>query len=82
MVQNLEALEFANPILQSLWNNEHIANIQITASETVGVEERASYYDHSGAIRDMVQNHMLQMLMMTAMHLPARISADDIRNEK
>jgi len=82
MVQNIEALEFANPILQTLWNNEYIANVQITASETVGVEERARYYDTSGAIRDMVQNHMLQMLMMTAMHLPKRISAKDIRFEK
>lgn len=82
MVQNLEALEFANPILQSLWNNEHIANVQITASETVGVEERAGYYDQAGAIRDMVQNHMLQLVMMTAMHLPKRINSEEIRNEK
>lgn len=82
MIQNLEALEFANPILQSLWNNQYIANVQITASETVGVEERAGYYDQAGAIRDMVQNHMLQMVMMTAMHLPKQISADDIREEK
>jgi glucose-6-phosphate 1-dehydrogenase len=70
MVQNLEALEFANPVLQSIWNKEHIANVQITASEIVGVEQRAGYYDQAGAIRDMVQNHMLQMLMMTAMNLP------------
>lgn len=82
MVQNLEALEFANPVLQSIWNQEHIANVQITASEIVGVEERAGYYDQAGAIRDMVQNHMLQMLMMTAMHLPEKINASEIRNEK
>lgn len=82
MVQNLEALEFANPMLQSLWNNQYIANVQITASETVGVEERAGYYDQSGAIRDMVQNHMLQLVMMTAMHLPKRMNADEIRDEK
>lgn len=82
MVQNLEALEFANPVLQSLWNNRYIANVQITASETVGVEERASYYDKAGAIRDMVQNHMMQLLMMTAMHQPKQISANDIRNVK
>ncbi|HWO95954.1 MAG TPA: glucose-6-phosphate dehydrogenase [Bacillus sp. (in: firmicutes)] len=82
MLQNLETLEFANPVLQALWNNQYIANVQITASETVGVEERAGYYDQAGAIRDMVQNHMLQMLMMTAMHLPKRISANDIRHEK
>lgn len=82
MVQNLEALKFANPILQPLWNNQHIANIQITASEIVGVEERAGYYDQAGAIRDMFQNHMLQMLMMSAMNQPKQISANDIRNEK
>ncbi|WP_028390339.1 glucose-6-phosphate dehydrogenase [Bacillus cihuensis] len=82
MVQNMESIKFANPIFQSLWNNKHIANIQITASETVGVEERAGYYDQVGAIRDMVQNHMLQLVMMTAMHQPTRISANDIRNKK
>ncbi|MED4752037.1 glucose-6-phosphate dehydrogenase [Brevibacillus choshinensis] len=82
MVQNLEALEFANPVFQALWNNRYIANVQITAGETVGVEERAGYYDHAGAIRDMVQNHMLQMLMMTAMHVPKRITANDIRAQK
>jgi glucose-6-phosphate 1-dehydrogenase len=82
MVQNLEALAFANPVFQALWNNQYIANVQITASETVGVEERANYYDQAGAIRDMVQSHMLQMLMMTAMHLPKRISANDILHEK
>ena len=82
MVQNLEALGFANPILQALWNNQHIANVQITASETVGVEERAGYYDKVGAIRDMVQNHMLQLLMMTGMHLPTQMISTDIRSEK
>ncbi|WPZ18712.1 glucose-6-phosphate dehydrogenase [Geobacillus subterraneus] len=82
MVQNLEALKFANPVFQAIWNNQFIANVQITASETVGVEQRASYYDQAGAIRDMFQNHMLQLLMMTAMHLPKQISAKDIRNEK
>lgn len=82
MIQNLEVLGFANPVLQALWNNQYIANVQITASETVGVEERADYYDKAGAIRDMFQNHMLQMLMMTAMQLPKQISAEEIRNEK
>ena len=82
MIQNLEALEFANPVLQSIWNKEHIANVQITASETVGVEERAGYYDQAGAIRDMVQNHMLQILMMTAMNLPEKVNACEIREEK
>ncbi|WEG10956.1 glucose-6-phosphate dehydrogenase [Pullulanibacillus sp. KACC 23026] len=82
MVQNLEAIEFANPILQTVWNHDFISNVQITASETVGVEERAGYYDHVGAIKDMIQNHMLQMLMMTAMHVPQKINAREIRNEK
>jgi len=82
MIQNLEALEFANPIINALWNNKHIANVQITASEMVGVEERAGYYDHTGAIRDMFQNHMLQILMMTAMNRPKRITPQDIRSEK
>lgn len=82
MVQNLEALKFANPALQTLWNHQHIANVQITASETVGVEERAGYYDQAGAIRDMVQNHMMQLVMMTAMQLPNRFNAEDIRKEK
>ncbi|MFD2371132.1 glucose-6-phosphate dehydrogenase [Brevibacillus sp. GCM10020057] len=82
MVQNLEALEFANPVFAALWNNRYIANVQITASETVGVEERAGFYEKTGALRDMVQNHMLQILMMVAMHIPKRITATDIRAQK
>lgn len=82
MVQNLEALEFANPLIQALWNNQYIANVQITASETVGVEDRAGYYDKSGAIRDMFQNHMLQLLMMISMNLPKEMTANDVRSEK
>ncbi|CAG7645795.1 glucose-6-phosphate dehydrogenase [Paenibacillus allorhizosphaerae] len=81
MVQNLEALEYANPVIQALWNNHYIANVQITASEIVGVEERAGYYDTSGAIRDMFQNHMLQLLMMIAMHLP-HMTERDVRAGK
>ncbi|MBM7655468.1 glucose-6-phosphate dehydrogenase [Neobacillus cucumis] len=82
MVQNLETLTNANPIFQSIWNKDHIANVQITASEIVGVEQRAGYYDQTGAVRDMFQNHMLQMLMMTAMNMPYKINATEIRNEK
>ncbi|MED1466839.1 glucose-6-phosphate dehydrogenase [Bacillus salipaludis] len=82
MVQNLETLIIANPMLQALWNNQHISNVQITASEVVGVEERAEYYDQAGAIRDMVQNHMLQLVMMVAMHTPEKISANEIRKQK
>lgn len=82
MVQNLEALVHANPILQSLWSNKYIANIQITASETVGLEGRAGYYDQSGAMRDMVQNHMLQLVMMSAMDLQGYMAKDKIRDRK
>ncbi|NRR20826.1 glucose-6-phosphate dehydrogenase [Brevibacillus sp. MS2.2] len=82
MVQNLEALEFANPVFQALWNNQYIANVQITANETVGVEDRAGYYEPAGALRDMLQNHMLQMLMIFAMQLPKRITSAHIREEK
>ncbi|MFV2048316.1 glucose-6-phosphate dehydrogenase [Metabacillus sp. YM-086] len=82
MVQNLEALKFANPIIRALWNNQHVANIQITASETVGVEERAGYYDQAGAVRDMLQNHLLQLLMMTTMNLPENSTPEVIKFEK
>ncbi|MBB3109807.1 glucose-6-phosphate 1-dehydrogenase [Paenibacillus phyllosphaerae] len=82
MVQNLEVLEYSNPILQALWRNRYVANVQITAAETVGVESRAGYYDHSGALRDMFQNHMLQMLMMLAMQLPKHSTADDVGFKK
>ena len=82
MVQNIQVLRFANGMFEPLWNKEHIANIQITLSETVGVEERGGYYDHSGALRDMVQNHLLQMLTMIAMEPPARLHAESLRDEK
>lgn len=82
MVQNLEVLEYSNPVLKALWTNRFIANVQITASETVGVEERAGYYDKSGALRDMFQNHMLQLLMMTAMQLPKGSSPEQVRSKK
>ncbi|MBM7563998.1 glucose-6-phosphate dehydrogenase [Paenibacillus sacheonensis] len=83
MVQKLEILQQSNPVLQALWTNRHIANVQITANETVGVEERAGYYDHVGAVRDMFQNHMLQLLMMLAIHLPNHNStSDEVRTKK
>jgi glucose-6-phosphate 1-dehydrogenase len=82
MVQNIEVIRFANAFFAPLWNNQHIANVQITLSETVGVEERGAYYNKSGALRDMVQNHMLQMLTMIAMEPPSRLEAEDIRDEK
>ena len=82
MVQNLESLVFANPALGLLLDYTHIANVQITASETVGVESRAAYYDRAGAIRDMVQNHLLQLLTMTALNLPEELTAKEIENKK
>lgn len=82
MVQNLASLVFANPALGSLMDLKQIANVQITASEIVGVETRADYYDHAGAIRDMVQNHLLQLVMMTALHLPETITAEEISMKK
>lgn len=82
MVQNIEVLRFANSVFEPVWNNRSIANVQITSSETVGVEERAPYYEKSGALRDMVQNHMLQMVMMIAMEPPSRLKNEAIRDEK
>ncbi|GIP40867.1 glucose-6-phosphate 1-dehydrogenase [Paenibacillus sp. J31TS4] len=82
MVQNIDVIRFANAFFEPLWNNKYIANIQITLSETVGVEERGGYYDHSGALRDMAQNHMLQMVTMMAMEPPSRMHPEDIRDEK
>jgi glucose-6-phosphate 1-dehydrogenase len=82
MVQNIEVIRFANAIFERLWNNRFISNIQVTSSETLGVEDRGGYYDGSGALRDMVQNHMLQMVALLAMEPPIRLQPDDIRNEK
>lgn len=82
MVQNIEIIRFSNAFFEPLWNNKYIANIQITLSETVGVEERGGYYEKSGALRDMGQNHMLQMIAMMAMEPPSRLNPEDIRDEK
>ncbi|OKP75881.1 glucose-6-phosphate dehydrogenase [Paenibacillus sp. P3E] len=82
MVQELDVFQQTNPVLHALWNNRYIANVQITAGETVGVEERAGYYDHVGALRDMFQNHMLQLLMMLAIRLPKDSSAEEVRFKK
>lgn len=82
MVQNIEVIRFANTMFEPLWNNRYIDNIQINASETVGVEERAAYYDRSGALRDMVQNHILQMLMMICMEPSSRFHTEAVRDEK
>ncbi|WP_170007574.1 glucose-6-phosphate dehydrogenase [Bacillus fonticola] len=82
MVQNIEVIRFANALFEPLWNNRHISNIQITLAEELGVEERGGYYEKSGAIRDMVQNHILQMVSLLAMEPPIRLTTDEIRSEK
>jgi len=81
-VQNLLALRFANAIFERLWNADVIDHVQITVAETVGVEARGDYYDRSGALRDMVQNHMLQLLCLLAMEPPISLGADAVRDEK
>ncbi len=81
-VQNLMALRFANILFEPLWNSNYIDHVQITVAETVGLEKRAGYYDTSGALRDMVQNHLLQLLCMVSMEPPAAMQADAVRDEK
>ena len=81
-VQNLLALRFANALFEPVWTNAHIDNVQITVAESVGVEGRWSYYDDSGALRDMVQNHLLQLLCLVAMGVPVNLDEDAVRAEK
>ncbi len=81
-VQNLMALRFANTIFERLWTADVIDHVQITVSETVGLEGRGGYYDKSGALRDMLQNHMLQLLCLIAMDPPVSLDADRVRDEK
>ncbi len=81
-VQNLMVLRFANTIFEPIWNRNYIDHVQITVAEEVVVGSRAGYYDSAGIIRDMIQNHLLQLLMVTAMEAPVRYEADAIRNEK
>lgn len=82
MVQNIEVLRFANAMFEPLWNNKYISNIQVTSSEILGVEDRGGYYESSGALKDMVQNHMLQMVALLAMEAPISLNSEDIRAEK
>jgi glucose-6-phosphate 1-dehydrogenase len=81
-VQNLMAFRFANAMFEPVWNRNAIDSVQITAAEDIGIGTRAGYYDSAGALRDLVQNHMLQLLCHVAMEPPARFSADEVRDEK
>jgi len=81
-VQNLLMFRFANSIFEPLWNQNHIDHVQITVSETLGIEHRAGYYEDAGVLRDMFQNHIFQLLALTAMEPPSRIEADRVRDEK
>lgn len=81
-VQNVFVTRFANGIYEPLWNRNYIQRVEITASESLGVENRGGYYDHAGALRDMVQNHLLQLLALIAMEPPMSLDSEAIRNEK
>jgi len=81
-VQNLMAVRFGNVLFEPLWNAQYIDHVQITVAESVGVEGRGAYYDKSGAMRDMVQNHLMQLLCLTAMEPPSRFDPDAVRDEK
>lgn len=82
MIQNIMVLRFCNSVFESVWDNKHIDNIQISLTEELGVGSRANYYEKSGAMRDMVQNHIMQILSLVAMEPPVNLNMDSIRNEK
>jgi glucose-6-phosphate 1-dehydrogenase len=81
-VQNILALRFANALFEPIWDRRYIDHVQITVAEQLGVEHRGSYYDHAGALRDMIQNHLIQLLCLIAMEPPVSFDADEIRNKK
>lgn len=81
-VQNLLTFRFANPMFESSWNRDRVAHVEITVAEDLGIESRAAYYEHSGALRDMVQNHLTQLLALVTMEPPISFDADRIRTEK
>ncbi|GAB2027195.1 glucose-6-phosphate dehydrogenase [Lactovum odontotermitis] len=82
MIQSVSAVRFANPIFEAVWNRQYIDNIQITFAEAIGVEDRGGYYEHSGALKDMIQNHVLQVLSLLAMEKPAEFDETSILSEK
>ncbi|WP_208560123.1 glucose-6-phosphate dehydrogenase [Marinilactibacillus kalidii] len=82
MVQNILAFRFSNPLIEQVWNKQFISNIQITLSEELGVEERAGYYDTSGALRDMVQNHIMQIFSLLTMEAPASFNSQEVKEKK
>jgi glucose-6-phosphate 1-dehydrogenase len=81
-VQNILVLRFGNSIFEPLWNRHHIDHVEITAAETIGIEGRGAFYESTGVVRDVIQNHLLQVLSLIAMEVPASFGADDIRDEK
>lgn len=82
LVQNLLVLRFANPIFEAVWNKKYIDHVQITIAEDIGIEKRGGYYDKAGALRDVMQNHVLQLVALVCMELPRSFKAEDIRNAK
>jgi glucose-6-phosphate 1-dehydrogenase len=81
-VQNILVLRFGNSIFEPLWNRNHVDHVEITAAETIGIEGRGAFYEQTGVVRDIIQNHLLQVMLLVAMEVPASFGADDVHNEK